>query len=270
MEQSYTCGIKEAARLLNVEPSTLRYWEDAGLIYSDRNKSSNYRTYTLRGLFEASDIAFYRSMGVPIKDLVKSRSYSLEEMIASLGTSQKRLELRIEHLEEVLGKLKVQRRLAMRAEELIKQGVRQANPTGIRLVAYEGTSQRQWETMVHDMQRYALFIRADDPKTMIEGCIDFAGSTPAYDPDDEITVLWERKLANRQHQIFFEGAAFSGIGEEVYIDAESMFDEVRKEGYTPLYAVAHFLIRTEMNGRKDCYRVWIGCEGSCPLPHENE
>ena len=68
--------IKDAARYLGVAPSTLRYWEREGLVRAGRNRGNDYRQYALHDLIDASEIAFYRRLGVPVRELaatVRSR-----------------------------------------------------------------------------------------------------------------------------------------------------------------------------------------------------
>lgn len=61
-------SISEVSRLLNIPQSTLRYYEDKGLITPAR-KDSGYRAYSLMSLVELGDVMFYRNIGVPIKSI---------------------------------------------------------------------------------------------------------------------------------------------------------------------------------------------------------
>ena len=61
--------IKDAARCLGVAPSTLRYWESQGLVRASRDERNDYRRYALHDVLEAGEIAFYRQLGVPVRDL---------------------------------------------------------------------------------------------------------------------------------------------------------------------------------------------------------
>ena len=65
--------IKDAARYLGVAPSTLRYWEREGLVRAGRNRGNDYRQYALHDLIDASEIAFYRRLGVPVRELLRSK-----------------------------------------------------------------------------------------------------------------------------------------------------------------------------------------------------
>ena len=66
--KNYT--IKDVSELLNIPKSTIRYWDEQGLISTTRNEENGYRTFDLEDLFKIYDIDFYRKMGIPIKDML--------------------------------------------------------------------------------------------------------------------------------------------------------------------------------------------------------
>ena len=72
--------IKDAARYLGVAPSTLRYWEREGLVRAGRNRGNDYRQYALHDLIDASEIAFYRRLGVPVRELAGYRTLSARDL----------------------------------------------------------------------------------------------------------------------------------------------------------------------------------------------
>ncbi len=305
MKQESECTIKEASELLNIPASTLRYWEDLGLIHARRSSDSNYRRYSLHALFEASNIAFYRKMGVSIKQIEAMKLRSLEDVMTTFGITIDKLETEIEHMQQVLKRLKYQKTLGEHALDLIQNGVREGTPSIVRLNAYNAESQWQRKTLVRDMQRYALFIDVNNPEEMIESYVDYpegsdaeedaksqeddapvkAGAkrqsqkkkkkflgeddaSPALDEQTESNsadaqqpcILWDRAQEIEKGVRFFEGVAFSEYEQRVCVQVDPLFEAAQKAGRKPLYAIAHFLVSADFNGRKDCYRVWIGCQ----------
>ncbi|WP_080802391.1 MerR family transcriptional regulator [Arabiibacter massiliensis] len=100
-------SISEIARLLHVPQSTLRYYEDEGLVTPVRTESGGWRQYSLLSLVELGDILFYRSIGIPVKDIkglmespVKETASAVDRAIADtveqmqgLGKTLERLSL---------------------------------------------------------------------------------------------------------------------------------------------------------------------------------
>ena len=87
MNEQRRYDIRDAARLLGVAPSTLRYWEDQGIIRAERDPASRYRKYGLSALVDASEIVLFRSMGVPVKDLADYQRCTVGELDALLAGS---------------------------------------------------------------------------------------------------------------------------------------------------------------------------------------
>lgn len=75
--------IGEIAQFFHLPASTLRYWEDRGVITPQKNENNQYRTYTVSDLMTISDIIFYKSLGIPLK--------KIREMEKTTPTGQKQI-----------------------------------------------------------------------------------------------------------------------------------------------------------------------------------
>lgn len=51
--------IGEIARFFDVPASTLRYWEDKGVLHPKKGIENHYREYTVEDLMTISDVIFY-------------------------------------------------------------------------------------------------------------------------------------------------------------------------------------------------------------------
>lgn len=61
--------IGEISQFFNLPASTLRYWENAGILTTNKNTENNYREYTVADLMNLSDLIFYKSLGIPLKQI---------------------------------------------------------------------------------------------------------------------------------------------------------------------------------------------------------
>ena len=86
--------IGEISEILNITPSTLRFWEKENLFHVSK-KSNHYRTYTNTDLIDIADILYYRNLGVPVKDIRAFLLWNYLNMISFWkirnGNSTKRL-----------------------------------------------------------------------------------------------------------------------------------------------------------------------------------
>ena len=90
-------SIGEVSRLLNIPEHTLRYWQDAG-IFSVRQEMNNYRKYTMADLLNIAEVAFYRNIGIPVKQMERFNRFGLEDYSQILDDVKLRVEKQMEEL----------------------------------------------------------------------------------------------------------------------------------------------------------------------------
>ena len=73
-----TLNIGELSNVLNVSPSTLRYWESIGIINPKKNKVNSYREYDFSDIMNLSDVLFYKNLGAT--RVVLAREASKEDI----------------------------------------------------------------------------------------------------------------------------------------------------------------------------------------------
>lgn len=103
MEKKFHIG--EISRFFDLPASTLRYWEETGILTPGKNSENNYREYTVADLMNLSDIIFYKNLGIPLKQIKEMEHSAPEEhenlffqKVEELKTEQRRIQSRIEKL----------------------------------------------------------------------------------------------------------------------------------------------------------------------------
>ncbi|EPI00489.1 transcriptional regulator, MerR family [Enterococcus faecalis 13-SD-W-01] len=112
-----TFHIKEITELTNLEKSTIRYWERAGLLHLKRDRQNNYRVFDSRSLIELMDIIFYRSLNIPVKKLKRILHQKPETTYQALNDSEAEL---ARELEKIQRKQAVIQRKKQNLEELFQ------------------------------------------------------------------------------------------------------------------------------------------------------
>lgn len=96
MENMYTIG--QVSKRTNLTQRALRYYEKNGLITPTRT-SSGIRIYTEEDVFKLEQLALYKTIGFPLKEIEKNiketKSYSLEK---SLISQLKEIQIKIDKL----------------------------------------------------------------------------------------------------------------------------------------------------------------------------
>lgn len=102
-EKSFHIG--EIADFFQIPASTLRYWEESGLIAPGKNRENNYREYSVSDLMTISDIMFYKNLGLPLKQIRRmdetdttGQRHLLEGKIEVLEQQKKAIDRQIQQL----------------------------------------------------------------------------------------------------------------------------------------------------------------------------
>lgn len=67
MDRKFQIG--EIARFFDISASTLRYWEDKGVLHPGKKSENQYREYTIEDLMTISDVIFYKNLGLQLKEI---------------------------------------------------------------------------------------------------------------------------------------------------------------------------------------------------------
>ena len=97
--------IGEIARFFDVPASTLRYWEDKGVLHPKKGIENHYREYTIEDLMTISDVIFYKNLGLRLTEIRGMDDASPEqhgklfaEKLSELERQQELLARRMEKL----------------------------------------------------------------------------------------------------------------------------------------------------------------------------
>lgn len=97
--------IGEISKFFDIPASTLRFWEEFGVLIPEKNPENQYRVYTVSDLMTISDILFYKSLGIPLKQIrameqmgIQSHQDICQQQMETLRQQQIALEQRMEKL----------------------------------------------------------------------------------------------------------------------------------------------------------------------------
>lgn len=250
MEPPKLYDIKDAARYLGVAASTLRYWEAEGLIRAERNSHNDYRQYTLHDLIDASDISFYRKLGVPVKALKDYPAMSLAALDSALLHSDQEAQKRISELEAMRKHLSYQRSLIAQVEKLKHLDMRPSTPTMQHLSVIDYDDPRAWTLLADESWRYGAVIAAQAPHVVQEAMVDA--------PLPHTETLWEYPVSETPPP-YLECLLYIETSTEES-NAEELFEKARQHNLEPTMVIGAYLLTAteEQNGRRqDYYRAWI-------------
>lgn len=181
--------ISEIARFFGLAPSTLRYWEEQGLLSTGRDAESSYREYQDKDLMTISDIIFYKNLGLPLKQIKQMEEKQSRDHLALLKDKENDLDRQMQALQ--LQKQRVKKRIAAleELERLRQEPFQEAEIDTDCIVSFGLKEQNKLAAYIADPYLYSRVQRADNLHTEARGltipkqlAADFSGQ-----------VLWEKK-----------------------------------------------------------------------------
>ena len=106
--------IGEIARFFDLPASTLRYWDQMGMISPVKDTQNHYRRYQLQDFITISDTIFYKNLGLSIRQILdiekttpQEHKLLFTEKLSDLKQQQKLLEKQMQRLHQHLDTLQV-------------------------------------------------------------------------------------------------------------------------------------------------------------------
>lgn len=241
-------NIKEVARLLQIPTSTLRYWDDEGVIHAERDGENNYRKFSLSNIIELSMVSFYRNIGIPIRDLKQILKSERELQRNLLDQEEKRIELQIQNMYRQQERIRKQKRLLQEVEKLNQKTIGKGKPAFQKVVAFERENPRHWQYMVEEPERFMLFL---DGKCLEN--VEYAVGMNKEENSENQQVLWTRA----EEEPYMEGLLIVENQDEKNNNMAQLLEVLQGKGNHPKVAIAQYLSSEWEKKGIDYYKVWF-------------
>lgn len=244
MEKMETIG--QVSRTLGIPASTLRYWDQKGLLRFARNEQNGYRQFSFQTMMDICDIMLYRGMAVPIEALGQLARADTEAIQRTLLESQASLRLQMDGLRDTMAN--IQRRLAI----LEKLERLQTAAPHIERCRMESLKPFRFS----DRDLVQKYLQA---------------------PYESVAVLYAPEYSKVAYGIFMPADTHvlrrADPGERPYLvglvrvdaahpsrhDAAALVEEARRQGYRPGDIIGRYLLTAFDAKRYDYYEGWLEC-----------
>lgn len=251
---SIVIGIAELAELLGTSKSSLRYYEQEGLVTPERAEESGYRRYSIHSLVELTDILFYRNMGVPVKDVRHLLDAPVEETEHALDEAEDELLAQIETAQRTLRLIAIRRRKIRTLHELRDVGPRLVDRPGLpRLYTYAVENKDHLSMYLNAPQeaRFSvMFPREEEASTGYLNC------TVVPIEGGEQKPVWSYKRGSGP---WMECLLETGYDLPDQNNLARLHDQLRGMGHEPGCTIAEYLtFGADSEGvRRDYYHAWV-------------
>lgn len=238
MEKILTIG--EVARLLDVPESTLRFWQEKEMFSVPKDKS-NYRQYTMTDLIDIAEMAFYRNIGVPVKEMKNFRSLTLADYDSILEELKAALEEKSRHTLAMLDALALKRSHIENIAYLKTVDFTYGTVPFSCVVPFDYNDREKLIRYTKNPSLYVRCINTQQPEDEVRGIIT-AHPTPGDAP------LWQQQ-ENRHYAIFL----VEEVASEGYVNNIPEKLALVQQKHRTGTLLAKFLLSEALGGRRMDY-----------------
>lgn len=242
-------NIKEVAKLLQIPMSTLRYWDDEGVIHTERDSSSNYRKFSMAAVMELGTVSFYRSLGIPVKEVKQMMESDVRIQKSILEEEEKKVEQQIRNMYEQRRRIQQQKFLLDEVERLKTSGFCMGIPAFDTAVSFGNENKKHWESTMKNPEKFVLVLDVHDSKKVRYAV--------AVEETAGEQVLWKRK----ETAVYGECLLTALNTDERKNNLKECLEAVEKKGWQPIEAAAQYLTSEWSGQLLDYYKLWLRLEG---------
>ncbi|MFA9379220.1 MAG: MerR family DNA-binding transcriptional regulator [Lachnotalea sp.] len=240
MKQPLSIG--EISTLLDIPKSTLRYWDSEGLIDLSRNDANNYREYTLHTLISLSDLVYYRSLNMPLKELKRLKEVTPLELENSLKTLDNKLEEQIDQLHKSKDELKKREANIKCYMALVSNPYQEDKMDFDRIYSFAYDNAKAWALCISD--QYSNILYYDKTWNGPE-----IGMTQCYSKESQL--LWEKGESNHRYVTFPLAVEYSNPQR---IDFLPHLEKLQSMGYKTDKIFGRYLFSAFVDRHCDFYK----------------
>lgn len=237
-------NISRVAELLHLPASTLRYWDRCGLLRFERDPSNGYRRFSGQTVIDICDVALYRDMAIPVREIRHLPSASPEQLHRVLENSEAHLLAQLDLLQQRLQRVRAKKEMIARLKQLESDHgiVTEALP---EMLAEDFTTEQTIQTYLADSYSSTVFLSAEEPGLLRCGILCPGGTGPILRP------------ADRTPRRYWKGLLRVVAASPQENSAPLLRQAARELGCRTGDIVGRYLITACQEQRYDYYEAWV-------------
>lgn len=246
MKNKYTLNIGEVAEILQVPKSTLRFWEEKGLIQSIRNYTNDYREYSFEILFEICDVLLLRSLGMPVKELHHFQDMKVEEMEEKVKLAGANLDRQIIELRNKKQKVAAYMQRISELKEMLAFPYRISKPPMSHIIPVSGINQASIGDYLDDPSMSCVVVADPERPVILHGLAVSAEHR-------ESELLWSLPEIP---EAYLECPVRISLNEPDDNNLAEIYRHAFEMGYKPGKLVGRFIM-TVYRAHNDYFKGWL-------------
>ncbi|MEG0255573.1 MerR family transcriptional regulator [Vagococcus sp.] len=253
MEESYY-SIGEIAKLFQISPSKIRYWEEKEVFCPRRDVENDYRLFNLQSSIELLDVIFYRNLNVPIQKMKHFNRLSPTAIYAILEDTEEDVRNELIELEEKLEGIARRKEQLESLFSLKERGYQEEVIPMRKIVSSDMSDAEGIQIQLEYLTNFVLY------KEKVQDIEFKIGLSVPIDYQWQKEVLWQKDDHEEARYITCLMETDSEYFNESNIKEHE--DALEKQGYEVKRVLASYLATAsdEHENSVDYYKVWLEVE----------
>lgn len=248
----YCFHIGEIARFFDVPASTLRYWQDAGILSPDKNSDNSYREYKMEDFMTLSDVIFYKSLGVSLKQIRNIEKETPEEHEQLFRGKIAELEHRKQQLDRCIEKLKQRLYMIAELKKLERHPYLESDIDTECIVSFDLIEMDKVRQYIENPYLYSRVQHTNCLESEQRG---LTLSLKQIDREKEKQILWEKR-GHSYVVCLLKEEVTKGYPNNL----REHLNHIQKK-YKTGYIISRFLLCAQENGKRyDYYKTFVEVE----------
>lgn len=241
--------IGEISRFFDVPTSTLRYWEDKGVLHPEKGSENNYREYSIEDLMTISDVIFYKNLGLQLKEIREMDRSSPEQHGKLFAKKLSELEQQQKLLAHRMEKLRCHIQAVKTLTDLKKHPYQETDIDTDCIVSFDLIEQEKLRQYIEDPYLYS---RVQHSRTLPQERRGLTVPADMCSSFPESSILW-RKQSARYVVFLMKEEVTAGFPNDL---AEHLAHV--QESHCTGAIISRFLLCAQENGRIfDFYKTFV-------------
>lgn len=232
--------IGEVSKLLNIPKATLRFWQKSGIFNIGRD-SNEYRKYSISDLINIAEVAFYRYLGIPVKEMQHFCGYSLADYHEKLDRLEKSLQEKM-NLYRIMSRLVQMKQNHLRTINQLRSV--DYMPDTVPFDCVIRFDYNDPEKLIRYTQNPSLYVRCMDSYDLNH---DIRGIIQEH-PEPKDLIIWQRKTESRYVSFLISEIATEGYRNDIWEKLRPI-----QRQYKTGNLLAMFLLSETIDGKRVDY-----------------
>ncbi len=244
MPKLYT--IQQISKLFGVPKSTLRYWQQEGILPLHKGENG-YRQFSMKDMLELSDVMFYRELQMPVRFLKQLHQMDAGQLKEVLQQNLHGIDEQMEHFKKTRRRLKQRIAAVENLQKLLDSPYQDEEPDCEEIIQFELTQEKTLAHYLKDQYRDVLLV----PKPG-EECIHGLAAD-GIDELKEEARIWRRPQQKAYKACLVQIPTGMGTQGDLPLHRQAL----AQMGYHTGQAIMRYLATVAAPAPTDCYHAWI-------------